>query len=76
MYGRDNTPAAVVAAMSPVRQTLFRGVVRTVAVGETVILLTLSLHKGDMLNGCALAVQWARHDNTFYDESNRASSKL
>ena len=39
MYGRDNTPAAVVAAMSPVRQTLFRGVVRTVAVGETVILL-------------------------------------
>ena len=23
-YGRDNTPAAVVAAMSPVRQTLYR----------------------------------------------------
>ena len=26
MYGRDTTPAAVVAAMSPLRQTLFRGV--------------------------------------------------
>jgi hypothetical protein len=45
MYGRDTTPAAVVEAMSPLRQTLFRGV-------------------------------WARADNTFYDETNRASSKL
>jgi hypothetical protein len=45
MYGRDTTPAAVVEAMSPLRQTLFRGL-------------------------------WARADNTFYDETNRASSKL
>lgn len=45
MYGRDTTQAAVVAAMSPLRQTLFRGV-------------------------CA------RADNTFHDDTNRASSKL